>query len=302
MHVTGISPPSGSIAGGTTVTISGTGFVAPATVKVRGVLATSVVVVNTTTVTAVTPAGSAGAADVWVAQGGQGSMLASGYTYTATPPPPSVSTIAPAFGPAAGGTAVTITGGAFVSGATVSIGGVPATGVSWVNAGKLTATTGAHASGTVNVVVTNPDAQTGTLSNGYVYGGLTPPTKFYTLTPCRILDTRNTPNGPLAGPALSGGGAQRTFIATGGACGVPSTAKSISVNLTVTQGAAAGSLSVYPGNGTSTGTTSVNFGAGVTRANNAVLCLATDGSGSIGVENDAAGSVHFILDVNGYFQ
>jgi hypothetical protein len=48
----------------------------------------------------------------------------------------------------------------------------------------------------------------------------------------------------------------------------------------------------------STGTTSIGFAAGTTRANNAILYLATDGTGSIGVENDSAGTLHFILDVN----
>ncbi len=300
MNVTGISPPAGSTGGGTPITISGAGFVAPVTVKFRGVAATSVVVANATTVTAVTPAGSAGTADVSVVQGSQGSMLAGGYTYTSTPPPPSVSTIAPAFGPTAGGTAVTITGASFVSGATVSIGGVAATGVSFVSSTTLTATTGAHATGTVNVVVTNPDLQTGTLTNGYVYGSLTPPLKLYTLTPCRVLDTRNA-TGPLGGPALAGGGAQRTFVVAG-TCGIPTSAKSISVNLTVTQTAAAGSLTAFAGNGVPNGTSSISFAAGATRANNAMLALATNGTGSIGVENDSAGTVHFILDVNGYFQ
>jgi hypothetical protein len=74
------------------------------------------------------------------------------------------------------------------------------------------------------------------------------------------------------------------------------------VNLTVTQPVAAGSLTLYPGNGIPTGTTSINFSAGQTRANNAMLYLATDGTGSFGVENDSVGSAHFILDVNGYFQ
>jgi hypothetical protein len=300
MNVTGISPPTGSIGGGTPVTISGTGFVSPVTVKFRGILATSVVVANATTVTAVTPAGTAGTADVWVVQGAQGSMLAGGYTYTSTPPPPTVSTISPAFGPTAGGTAVTITGASFVSGATVSIGGTAATWVSFVSSTTLTATTGAHAAGTVNVVVTNPDLQTGTLASSFAYGALTPPTKFYAITPCRVLDTRNA-TGPLGGPALAGGGAQRTFTVTG-TCGIPSSAKSISLNLTVTQAAAAGSLTAYAGNGIPNGTSSVSFAAGMTRANNAVICLATDGTGSIGVENDSAGTVQFILDVNGYFQ
>ena len=46
----------------------------------------------------------------------------------------------------------------------------------------------------------------------------------------------------------------------------------------------------------------VNFSMGQTRANNAILRLSNDGSGSITVENVAPGTVHFILDVNGYFE
>jgi len=215
--------------------------------------------------------------------------------------PPSISAIAPNSGSTLGGTSVTITGGNFASGATVSIGGVAATSVVFVNATKLTATTGAHATGTVSVVVTNPDAQTSTLASGYFYAPPASATKFFTLTPCRILDTRNA-TGSLGGPVLSGSGARRTFNAVAAACGIPVLAKALSVNLTVTQPAAAGSLTLYPGNGIPTGTTSINFSAGQTRANNGMLYLATDGTGSFGVENDAVGSVHFILDVNGYFQ
>ena len=125
-------------------------------------------------------------------------------------------------------------------------------------------------------------------------------TRFYPVTPCRIVDTRNA-TGPLGGPALNGSGAQRLFTITG-TCGIPASAVSVSANLTVTQGAAAGSLAVYPGNGIPTGTTSISFAGSVTRANNAICLLATDGTGSIGVENDSVGSIHFILDVNGYFQ
>jgi hypothetical protein len=125
-------------------------------------------------------------------------------------------------------------------------------------------------------------------------------TRFYVVTPCRVIDTRN-PNGPLGSPALNGSGAQRLFTITG-TCGIPASARSVSANLTVTQQTAPGSLTAYPGDGSPTGTSSISFVSGRTRANNAILYLATDGTGSIGVENDSVGSIHFILDVNGYFQ
>lgn len=122
---------------------------------------------------------------------------------------------------------------------------------------------------------------------------------FYTMTPCRILDTRNA-NGALGGPALQPGAA-RVFDVVVASCGIPAGAKAISVNLTVTQAAAAGNLSIYPGDGSPT-TNAISISAGHTRTNNAVLGLAGDGSGTIGVFSNSAGSVHVILDVNGYFE
>ena len=73
-------------------------------------------------------------------------------------------------------------------------------------------------------------------------------------------------------------------------------------NVTVTAPSAAGDLRLYPRDLGVPETTTINFRFGQTRANNAILLLATDGSGSVGVHNDAPGTVHFILDVNGWFQ
>ncbi len=82
---------------------------------------------------------------------------------------PTVTAISPTSGPTSGGTSVTITGTGFVTGATVTFGGTSATNVTVVSSTSITATTPAHAAGTVNVVVTNPDSQNATLSNGYTY-------------------------------------------------------------------------------------------------------------------------------------
>lgn len=82
---------------------------------------------------------------------------------------PTVTGCNPSSGPTTGGTPVSISGTNFQNGATVSIGGVAATGVGFIGSTSLSATTGAHAAGAANVVVTNPDAQSGTLSNGYTY-------------------------------------------------------------------------------------------------------------------------------------
>jgi alpha-tubulin suppressor-like RCC1 family protein len=82
-----------------------------------------------------------------------------------------VGTTTPAHGSAGGGTAVTIAGAYLLPGATVAIGGVLATGVSVVDTETLTATTGAHAPGTVDVVVHNPDGTEATLAGGFLYTG-----------------------------------------------------------------------------------------------------------------------------------
>jgi hypothetical protein len=86
-----------------------------------------------------------------------------------TAPPVTVTSILPVNGSAAGGTAVTINGTGFASGAHVTIGGTAATNVVVVNATRITAKSPAHAAATVNVTVTNADTSSGTLTNGYVF-------------------------------------------------------------------------------------------------------------------------------------
>jgi len=84
-------------------------------------------------------------------------------------------------------------------------------------------------------------------------------------------------------------------------CGVPASAVSISVNVTVVAGGS-GYFTFYPGNGVNPGTSNLSFSTGKGRANNAILILSTDGNGGINVLNGSATSNHLILDVNGYFR
>ena len=170
--VSSVAPNSGLAAGGTAVTITGTNFAAGATVNFGSTAATNVTVVNSTTITATTPAGGAGAVTVTVTDpGGQSGSLASGFTYIA---PPTVSSVAPNSGLAAGGTAVTITGTNFAAGATVTFGAAAATNVVVVNATTITATTPAGGAGAVTVTVTDPGGQSGSLASGFTY--IAPPT------------------------------------------------------------------------------------------------------------------------------
>jgi len=164
--VSGVSPNSGSTAGGTAVTITGTNFAAGAAVTFGGAAATNVTVVSGTQITATTPAGSAGAVTVTVINpGAQSGSLANGFTYVVVP---TVSGVSPNSGSTAGGTAVTITGTNFAAGATVTFGGTAATNVVVVSGTQITATTPAHAAGAVTVTVT-ANGQSGSLTNGFTY-------------------------------------------------------------------------------------------------------------------------------------
>ena len=127
-------------------------------------------------------------------------------------------------------------------------------------------------------------------------------TLFYALTPCRVLDTRDA-TGSLGGPALAAGATRSfTVLTTPSTCGIPLNAKTLSVNLTITGPTANGELRVFPGNLSFTATSAISFNAGKTRANNAHVLLATDGTGSFNVQNSSAGTVHLIVDINGYYR
>ncbi len=165
--VSSVTPATGPVSGGTSVTVTGTNFVTGATVSFGGTGATNVTVVNSTSLTATTAAHAAGVVNVVVTNPDtQSGILTNGFTYA---PAPTVGSVSPNSGPASGGTSVTVTGTNFVTGATVSFGGTGATNVTVVNGTSLTATTPAHAAGAVNVTVTNPDTQSGTLPSGFTY-------------------------------------------------------------------------------------------------------------------------------------
>jgi glucose/arabinose dehydrogenase/PKD repeat protein len=124
------------------------------------------------------------------------------------------------------------------------------------------------------------------------------PQDFFTLAPCRVLDTRD-PNGPLGGPALAAG-AERAFDVRA-ACGIPAGARAIAVNLTVTGASAPGHLRLWATGELPPVSSTINFAAGSTRANSAVLRLGTNGSFSVFCAT-ASGSAHLVVDVAGYFE
>jgi hypothetical protein len=118
------------------------------------------------------------------------------------------------------------------------------------------------------------------------------PSLFYTLTPCRLLDTRLAV-GPHGGPAVAAGG-QRIVVATG-RCSIPASAKAVSLNVTAVTPSAPGNVSFFPG------TSALNFATGKTRANNAIVSVTSSG-GTLAFRNSSAASVHVVIDVSGYFE
>jgi hypothetical protein len=147
------------------------------------------------------------------------------------------------------------------------------------------------------------DSGVGIVMADRTISGLAPPVggalRLQPVSPCRIVDTRN-PNSALGGPALIALG-QRAFV-TAGTCGVPTTAKALSLNVTVTGPTTPGNLRIFPVGVAAPVASSINFYPGQTRANNAVVQVGGGTLAGIVVQNDAPAPVHFILDVNGYFQ
>jgi hypothetical protein len=151
--VTGIAPSSGTTAGGTSVTITGTGFTGATRVAFGTAAATDFTVVSDAEITAVSPARAAGVQDIQViAAGGIATPVvpADKFTYVK----PAVAAVAPSSGAIAGGTSVTITGTGFTGATRVAFGTAAATDFTVVSDSEITAISPAQAAGTRNVVVT----------------------------------------------------------------------------------------------------------------------------------------------------
>jgi uncharacterized repeat protein (TIGR03803 family) len=182
----------------------------------------------------------------------------------------------------------------------VSAGAVP-TGLSLNSAtGDITGTPTATGSFSFDITATDNDACIGATSYTVSVNVAGQVLRFYTIAPCRLIDTRRTP-GTYGGPALQGNGAQRSFLVDG-QCGVPGGAVASSVNVTVVGATGGADLRIFP-SGTPTPTvSSINFNAGQTRANNAILPMVGNPVGSITVQCDIpGGTTHMLLDINGYF-
>jgi alpha-tubulin suppressor-like RCC1 family protein/signal transduction histidine kinase len=173
--IASVSPNTGSIEGGNTVTVNGTNFHDGIRVKVGGIYAASVTLISDTSLSFVVPEGVVpGSVDVMLEDTfGKTATLTAGYTYQL--PTQTITSITPTIGSMSGGTRVTITGTGFAAksdGGTwysVTFGGTQATAVTYINDTTLQATTPAHALGVVDVSVTSAYTNAATLTSAFTY-------------------------------------------------------------------------------------------------------------------------------------
>jgi hypothetical protein len=145
-----VTPDTGPVAGGNTVTIEGEGFTSARRVEFGGVSA-AFTVVSDTEISATAPARSAGSVDVRVERGDVSATLVDGYTYEESL---QVFGFTPVRGSVAGGTYVEIRGRGFIGSPDVTFDGDAAASVQTLDAQTLAVRTPPHATGAVDVVVT----------------------------------------------------------------------------------------------------------------------------------------------------
>lgn len=158
--VTSVSPNAGPVGGGTSITISGTDFLGATSVTFNGAPATTFTINSANMISAITPAGGVGTVDIRVTTPNGTSALSAAdqFTYAAAP---TVNGVTPSSGPASGGTTVTINGTGFSSDSSVKFGATAAT-ITVNSATQITATSPAHAAGTVDITVKTPGGTSAT--------------------------------------------------------------------------------------------------------------------------------------------
>lgn len=161
-----VTPNQGSVAGGTSVTLTGAHFVSATAVKFGGTSATSFTVVSDTQITAVAPAGTAGPVSLTVVTAG-GTSNGVAYTYL---PAPTLLSAVPNQGPTTGGTSVTLTGTGLTTATVVEFGSTAATSFVIVSDSIIVAQT-PPGTGTVQITVTT----SGGTSNGIAYTAVAAP-------------------------------------------------------------------------------------------------------------------------------
>jgi uncharacterized repeat protein (TIGR01451 family) len=186
--------------------------------------------------------------------------------------------------------AVAMGGGSSATFAVTAVNPLPA-GVSQISNTASIADDGSHGA--------DPTPANNTASDTTPVTGAQPFTDYYSVQPCRLVDTRV---GGSGGPLLSA--VPRVFMVTG-LCTVPADAVAIAINLAVVTPPADGFVILYPGNGSAPVASTINFHlGGFTLSNNAIVQLASNGAGTLGARSLVGGNggVDVVIDVLGYFK
>jgi len=155
-QVTGISPTSGSSAGGDTIIITGSGFTGATGVSFDGTPASAFTVDSDTQITAISPAGTGIAVDITVTTPAGTSPPSRAGVFTYITPGPLVTGISPTMGSSAGGDTVVITGSGFTGATGVGFDVTSAADMTVDSDTQITAISPAG-TGTVDITVTTPD-------------------------------------------------------------------------------------------------------------------------------------------------
>jgi hypothetical protein len=160
----------------------------------------------------------------------------------------------------------------------------------------------AGAGGAVSAYVTEPSHLAMDITGYFADGNAPGASNFYTVTPCRVLDTRD-PFGPLGGPAIA---AQITkgYPVSESPCAVPNPAISYAMNATVIPDTTLGYLTLRPGNGIGLGVPSVstlNALDGSLTSNAAILRVVSFASERAAFNAFVTERTHLLVDVSGYF-
>ncbi len=193
--VSGLSPASGSVAGGYLVIVSGENFLPGATVRFGSTDSPAATVQTAEVITAEVPPGPAGAVAVTVRNpDGQEGQLAAAFTYLLASDALRLERVSPNAGPASGGTLLTLTGDGFEAGATVIVGTAFADDVAVAGSQTILATAPAGEVGPADVQVALEGGRTATIENAFFYYDPASPAPFPEIAAIH----------PLVGPTSGG--------------------------------------------------------------------------------------------------
>ena len=292
--VTGLAPTSGPASGGTSVVITGTGFTAATAVKFGSTNAASYVVNSDTQITAVTAAGTGSVAVSVTTANGTGTSSGT-FAFLAAP---TVTGLAPNFGPEAGGTSVVITGTGFTAATAVKFGTTNATSYVVNSTNQITAVSPAG-TGSVTVSVTTANG-TGTSSGTFSY------------QPAPSISGLSPSSGPAVGGTsvvITGTGFSAATAVKFGTTNATSYVVNSATQITAVSPAGTGSVNVsvttVNGTGTSSGTftfvpaptvTGLTPTSGPTTGGTSVVITGTNFTGATAVQFGSTAATSFTVN------